>query len=118
MIAHAQHGMVQTTLAKIQEALNDPSFDPTGPVSAEQQEQALSLLMQPEYVGCPHLKLMMLKPNEYKVGLVHKLRSTFHTQHTAGPHRDSAVVLGCLLRLHVESRGWLEIQPHYRSRGA
>jgi hypothetical protein len=54
-------------LAKLRAALNDSSFDPSGPVPAEQQEAALALLLQPDYVGCPHIRLMMLKPTEYEV---------------------------------------------------
>ena len=33
----------------------------------EQQEAALALLLEPDYVGCPHIRLMMLKPTEYEV---------------------------------------------------
>ncbi len=54
-------------MAKLRAALNDSSFDPSGPVPTEQQEAALALLLEPDYVGCPHIRLMMLKPTEYEV---------------------------------------------------
>jgi len=74
LVTHDRRWFLHTddqTVQSIRTALGDPTFDLQAPVWTANltQARALEILTQPEYVGCPHLRLVMLHPEQYQISL-------------------------------------------------
>jgi hypothetical protein len=59
----------EDTMDRLKEVLGDPEFNIEAPVWSDTvtQDRLLELLVMPEFVGCSHLRLLLLQSTQYQV---------------------------------------------------
>jgi len=57
----------QHAVDRLRDALQDPNFDPANTPPVQNQNQLFQMLIQPQFIGCGHMRLLIQHPDLYNV---------------------------------------------------